>query len=138
MKANASFPIIVLLPFFLLMAPNQVRSQNKVDVTFGKIKTAIKTNLTCAERYPTMFLNKREAILDFNNDQIPLRKVAVVFFENSDVPKCGTSWVKFDCLDGNCITSSDGNKSAIGIPLKSKTKCYELINLFADLQDALK
>lgn len=135
-KLNLS--ICYLLPLFLLVSPNSGWNQSKADIIFGKIKTVIKTNQTCIKMLPTIFLNKREAILDLNNYQIPLKEVAVVFFYNSDAPECGTSWVKFDCIEGNCITSPERNLSGVCISLKSKPKCYELINLFGELQDALK
>jgi len=131
---------ICLTSVFLMcfLCTYTAKSQNKADAIFGKIKTAIKLNQTCAQRHPTIYLNKREAILDFADNQIPLKQVSVVYFINNDAPQCGSTWIKFDCLDGNCITTPEGVNSAWGIPLKDKSKCYDLINLFADLQEALK
>ena len=66
---------------------------------------------------------------------IPLDEVKIVYNYNNSLPGY-YHFVKYQCRRGsNCIKSMNGEYvSGLSVPLRSKTACYEFINLISNLK----
>lgn len=129
---------LLLSIFFIIVTLNSFSQSNETKA-YNKVKSIYKTKcLPCiaGSEVCSIYFNKSEKGIDIYDRLIPLNKVKITYLNSSLSPKA-KHFVKFDCIDGNCIFNSKDNQeiSSFSIPFASKQNCYEFIEAIAELKE---
>jgi hypothetical protein len=127
-----------ILLFFLFLLSYFSFSQSNKDLTINKIKTFISKNGVLpgtdklAGNTPVIYFDKSTKEINIDNSSFSLSEVNIIYEYKYQY---GNHSVTFECKYSKCISDINGYKSdGFGIPISSKSKCYELIGLFNQLK----
>lgn len=124
----------MIFSLFLMLTTYGVFSQSNSAKVVNELKSYYNKN-GIAKVEKEIFYNRSENILELDGYQIPLDEVKIVYNYNNSLPGY-YHFVKYQCRRGsNCIKSMNGEYvSGLSVPLRSKTACYEFINLISNLK----
>jgi ATP-dependent helicase/DNAse subunit B len=119
----------------VLLTSVNIYSQSKsASEIFTEIQTYIHLNASSVSDKTDLRLNRFSKSIQLNSMDIPLNEVKIRYAEMD-----GMHVLIFEC--NNCITTLENNRekelAGFGWPFKSRDSCFKMIDMLADLKDAL-
>ena len=129
-----------LITLALIILSLNTFSQSNETTAFNKIKLLFNKSISCITKSSqcSIFYNSDQKQFDIDNTLIFLSKIKIEYNYNEAIPN-RFHYVKFECLEGNCIISSTDKEliHSTAISFSSKKECYDFIEAVSELKKIL-
>jgi hypothetical protein len=126
-----------ILIFVLIISSLKSFAQTNEATAFTKVKLLFNKAISCIPKTTqcSIFYNSDQRQFDIDNTLIFLLQVKLQYEYNEAIPN-RFHYVKFECLEGNCIISSSDKRliHSTAMPFVSKKDCYSFIEAVSDLK----